>query len=352
MSFSICRIAKIKASGVTGIQIHDRREKGVSHTNEDIDWNKTSENIDLLEQQERFRTVAKNRIDELKLPRALRKDATVMTQCLITSDSAFFEKMNKHKQIEFFEKSFDFIKERYGEKNLVSAIIHFDEQTPHMHVNFVPVTHDGRLSARDLFSPKQLRELQNDFNKHCNDNGYDLERGKIDSKRKHLSVEEYKLETKFTEINKKIKGIESERDAVKSGLNSLRGDFDKVKGVKALFGEIDAIKSKQGLLGKTTISTKDFNKLKDLSKKQYAYEHKIKKLSDENKKLNNDISCLKKSDMKDFNENYGLKKDLKDYEKKLGKVVEYLENTNQTNKFKDFMKDKDKTIIKGLEFTR
>ena len=48
MSYSICRIAKVKAGGVTGIQIHDRREKDVSHTNEDIVWSETHENVDLL----------------------------------------------------------------------------------------------------------------------------------------------------------------------------------------------------------------------------------------------------------------------------------------------------------------
>jgi len=72
MSYSICRIAKVKASGVTGIQIHDRREKeSVSHTNKDIDWSKTHENVDLLEQRERFRTVISGRIAELNLPRAI-----------------------------------------------------------------------------------------------------------------------------------------------------------------------------------------------------------------------------------------------------------------------------------------
>eukprot|EP00828_Plagiopyla_frontata_P014547 TRINITY_DN1905_c0_g1_i2.p1 TRINITY_DN1905_c0_g1~~TRINITY_DN1905_c0_g1_i2.p1 ORF type:complete len:208 (+),score=11.53 TRINITY_DN1905_c0_g1_i2:42-665(+) len=185
MSYSICRISKIKSSGVTGIQIHDRREKNVSHTNEDIDFKRSHENIDLLNQQEKFRTIIKDRINQLNLPRALRKDATVMTQCLITSDSAFFEKMTKEQQIEFFKKSYDFIKDRYGEKNMIAATIHFDEKTPHMHVNFVPVTENGRLSARDLFSPKQLRELQDDFNKYVKDKGYDLERGKLDSKKKH-----------------------------------------------------------------------------------------------------------------------------------------------------------------------
>lgn len=209
MSFSICRIAKVKAGGVTGIQIHDRREKeGVSHTNDDIDWTKTKENVDLLEQQERFRTVVSNRIAELNLKRQPRSDATVMCQCLVTSDNTFFETRNRQEQTEYFKKSLDFIKERYGEKNLVSATIHYDERTPHMHINFVPVTEDGRLCARDLFSPKQLRTLQDDYNRFVRENGYDLERGQIDSKTKHLEVEEYKVATRYDQMKAKEQELE------------------------------------------------------------------------------------------------------------------------------------------------
>lgn len=225
MSYSICRIAKIKATGVTGIQIHDRREKdGISHTNEDIDWTKTSENIDLLEQQERFRTVVNNRIAELELKRAPRSDANVMCQCLVTSDKTFFDKMSREEQTEYFKKSFEFIKERYGEKNLVSATIHYDERTPHMHVNFVPVTSDGRLSAKDLFSPKSLRELQNDYNRFVREHGYDLERGQIDSKTKHLEVEEYKIETRYEELKAKEQELEKLEGIDKAvGLNAEKG---------------------------------------------------------------------------------------------------------------------------------
>lgn len=209
MSYSICRIAKVKASGVTGIQIHDRREKdGTSHTNEDIDWSKTDQNIDLLQQQERFRTVVANRISELNLKRKPRNDATVMCQCLITSDSAFFDKMSKTEQVDFFKKSLDFVEKRYGKENLVSATIHFDERTPHMHVNFIPVTKDGRLSARDLFSPKDLRQLQDDFNRNCVENGYSLKRGELHSQKEHLSVEEYKIATRYDELKEKEQQVE------------------------------------------------------------------------------------------------------------------------------------------------
>lgn len=227
MSYSICRIAKIKASGVTGIQIHDQREKdGISHTNEDIDWTKTSENISLIEQQERFRTVVSNRISELNLKRQPRSDATVMCQCLVTSDNAFFEKMSRQEQTEYFKKSLDFIKERYGEKNLVSATIHYDERTPHMHVNFVPVTEDGRLSAKDLFSPKSLRALQDDYNRFVREQGYDLERGDIGSKTKHLEVEEYKLETKYEQLKAKEQRLEQlEKIDTAIGLQAEKGKF-------------------------------------------------------------------------------------------------------------------------------
>lgn len=209
MSYSIFRIAKVKASGVTGIQIHDQREKdGTSHTNKDIDWSKTKENISLIEQNERFRTAVSKRISALNLKRKPRSDATVMCQCLVTSDNAFFDKMSRSEQTEYFKQSLDFIKKRYGENNLVSATVHYDERTPHMHVNFVPVTEDGRLSAKDLFSPTSLRVLQDDYNRFVRENGHDLQRGEVDSKTKHLEVEEYKLETKYQELKEKEIALE------------------------------------------------------------------------------------------------------------------------------------------------
>lgn len=294
MSYSICRIAKIKASGVTGIQIHDRREKdGVSHTNKDIDWTKTKENIDLLVQRERYRTVVSNRITELKLKKAIRSDATVICQCLITSDIAFFEKMSRDEQIEYFKKSLGFIKKRYGEKNLVSATIHYDEQTPHMHVNFVPVTEDGRLSARDLFSPKQLRNLQDDYNRFVRENGYDLERGQIDSKTKHLEVEEYKVATRYDQLKEKKAEIERLEQ------------IDKTVDLKAEKGriaystkEVDAIKEQNKAL-------KINNNNKDREIKQL--ENSLAKLNRQLKQVQNEVEGTPLNRLKDLeNENRAL----------------------------------------------
>ncbi len=99
------------------MQIHDRREKdGVSHTNVDIDWTRKDENVDFLDQRERFRTVVNNRIGELNLTRAVRKDATVMCQVLITSDHAFFEGMARVDQLAFLNEVLNLLRIAMGKR--------------------------------------------------------------------------------------------------------------------------------------------------------------------------------------------------------------------------------------------
>ena len=307
MSFSICRIAKVKSGGVTGIQIHDRREKNVSHTNKDIDWGKSHENVDLLNQQERFRTVISKRINELHLPKALRKDATVMTQCLVTSDSAFFEKMSRAEQTEYFKKSLEFIEKRYGKENMVSATIHYDEKTPHMHVNFVPVTMDGRLSARDLFSPAKLRKLQDDYNRMCKESGYNLERGGLNGKKEHLSVEEYKVKTRYDELKTK------------------QSELDRLEG-------IDKKASLQPEKGKLIYSTKEVEALKDqnraLKLEELSKDMQISSLKIELSQTQNSLSKLR-SELEGIKVPLERLKDLESENKALQEYVSTRPNLQQ-----------------------
>jgi len=357
LSFSICRIEKIKLNGVTGIQIHDRREKEVSHTNKDIDWNKTNENIDLLQKQGKFRAIVKDRIDDLDLPRAIRKDATVMVQTMITSDKTFFDKMNKLEQISFFEKSYDFIKNRYGERNMVSAIIHFDETTPHMHVNFLPVTDDGRLSARDLFSPAKLRQLQDDFNKNVNDNGYDLERGKLDSKRKHLNVEEFKLETKFSdlklkekELDKKINDLVDKRDTVKNELNAFKSNLKDIKDIEVQMKDINLIKGKYVPLSKeyVIIKASDLEKLKSAAKQSTLFKNEAESLIEDKKILKEDMSKLYKSRENILSKCKKLEKSVGEHKKEYGYLVDYIKKSDQLDEATNHVKEK-RDIEKNIE---
>jgi hypothetical protein len=216
MSYGIVRVQKFKAGGVTGIQIHDLREKDKSHTNKSIDWTKTDTNYDLApENNLTFNKRIKEKIDRLNLKRAVRKDAVKMIQCLVTSDREFFDKSSPEETKQFFEDSYEFLKEKYGEENIVSSIVHMDEKTPHMHFNFVPITEDGRLSGKEVVSRGKIKYLHDTFIRDVGQK-YGLERGKernpTEPPKHHLSPEEYKKQTL-----REIEGLEQKlQDAKKA----------------------------------------------------------------------------------------------------------------------------------------
>ncbi len=84
-----------------------------------------------------------------------------------------------------------FLTERFGPRNVVALTLHQDEQTPHLHAVIVPVTADGRLSSRDVFSPQSLRQLQTDYTQAMQGAGFAVQRGIEGSTAKHESVRTY-----------------------------------------------------------------------------------------------------------------------------------------------------------------
>jgi len=92
MSYAVVRVQKMTRGAIKGIEIHDRREKDHSLTNPDIDFSKSGENYDLCPaQNESFSEAVQRRIEQLDLKRAVRKDAVLMAQVIVTSDGAFFD---------------------------------------------------------------------------------------------------------------------------------------------------------------------------------------------------------------------------------------------------------------------
>ena len=129
------------------------------------------------------------RIKELRL--SPRKDAVVMNSFVLGSDKQFFDGLSKVEQYNFFSDCYNFFAERYGEENIIAAVVHNDETTPHMHLNLIPVTKDGRLCSKQLFDKPQLQQLQTDFYESVGKH-WGLQRGKEGSQKKHLSTAEYK----------------------------------------------------------------------------------------------------------------------------------------------------------------
>ena len=120
-----------------------------------------------------------------------RKDAVVMNSFVLGSDKTFFDGLAKVEQYNFFSDCYKFFAERYGEENIIAAVVHNDETTPHMHLNLMPVTKDGRLCSKQLFDKPQLQQLQTDFYETVGKR-WGLQRGKEGSQKKHLSTAEFK----------------------------------------------------------------------------------------------------------------------------------------------------------------
>ena len=124
---------------------------------------------------------------------------------IFTSDQEFFDRIGEQETKRYFDECYKFIcnYKNLGEKNIISAVVHLDEGTPHLHLMFVPVVHTKdeygmpieKICARDFWKGRDsYRKLQDAYFNHVKSKGFDLERGMFieDTQRKHYTIEEYR----------------------------------------------------------------------------------------------------------------------------------------------------------------
>ena len=181
---------KYHKQDVAPIEKENERDENYKASNPQIDSERTKNNYRFTPHFGKTYTEFINgRIKELGL--SPRKDAVVMNSFVLGSDKTFFDGLAKIEQYNFFSDCYKFFAERYGEENIIAAVVHTDETTPHMHLNLIPVTKDGRLCSKQLFDKPQLQKLQTDFYESVG-KCWGLQRGKEGSQKKHLSTAEFK----------------------------------------------------------------------------------------------------------------------------------------------------------------
>ncbi|WP_302554319.1 MobV family relaxase [uncultured Bilophila sp.] len=195
MSYLVLHMDKFKKEAIRGIQSHNRRERE-SRSNPDIDYDRSSANYELHDPAStNYAEAIQRRIDALQLAKAVRKDAVRMCGLIVTSDSTFFQSLSPEDTRRFFEESKAFLMDFVGAENVVSAMVHMDEKTPHMHFFHVPVTQDGRLNANKIYTRQSLRKLQSELPAYLQSRGFAIERGVEQtpgSAKKHLDTREFK----------------------------------------------------------------------------------------------------------------------------------------------------------------
>ena len=151
MAYGILRFNKVKgASGGAGAYLHNERKKEHSNTNPDInfDLSRTNYSHGIYDENKTYNQRCEERIQQgYTGKRAVRKDAVKMLEFLVApSDNSLDLDTSKA----FLNDAYEWLCDRFGRENIIADTVHLDETTPHMHVVVVPLTKDGRLSAKDF----------------------------------------------------------------------------------------------------------------------------------------------------------------------------------------------------------
>lgn len=205
MSYMVARMEKMKVGNLGGAYRHNERIFK-KHSNKDIDVTKSHLNYELTERDRSisYERQIKNYVNENKISnRAIRKDAVLCDEWMITSDKAFFEKLSDEQTRAFFETAKNYFAENYGDENIAYASVHLDETTPHMHMGIVPFQ-NGKLSSKAMFGKKELKKIQEDLPNYMIKHGFEVERGELNSEKKHKTVAEFKQEIAAKEFEKDL----------------------------------------------------------------------------------------------------------------------------------------------------
>ena len=206
MAYAILRFAKHKGGASKALSAHHERTKDSYASNPDIDLSRTAQNFHLVTPRWSYEQEIKHRIQTAGC--RVRKDSVKFVDTLVTV-SPEFAKAHEVEMPEYFRRAFDFLKERVGEENIFSAVVHMDEKTPHMHLCFVPLTRDKRLSAKEILgNKKSMIRWQDDFYACMAERWPELERGTpaVETKRRHLTPQWYK---KVTAMDAKLEQLEA-----------------------------------------------------------------------------------------------------------------------------------------------
>ncbi len=360
MSYAIIRNEKMTRTEAKGSYVHnERRTKG--HTNKDIDSEKTHLNYYLKKNELSYIKEFDRLKKENDLQGHIRSNSIIMCEMLFTSDKEFFDKIGEKETKRYFEESYNSIcsykrsnvsedssklvteesqgvgsrNKNLGEKNIISAVVHLDEGTPHMHLIYIPVIHTkdkegkeiNKICCRDFWKGRDsYRQLQNAFFEYITSKGFELER--------ELPIEETGAKHEKIENLKKITNFEN----TKKILNNIKLDLPQTPNINDIKliklnrekVEDEIIKPKDKLINElyqeNVLLHKELSKQVNLVNEAEKYQKERNKLKEDNEKLYNQVENIKVNyEEKAFDLEWKYKNKIKSLEKEnshLNKVID------------------------------
>ena len=278
--YAIMRFQKHKAQAVGGIEAHNERTKTEYKSNPDIDLSRTKENYTLVKRNSSYRELINKLIAIHKCK--TRKDSVVLVETVVTASNEFFRKKNKKEIREFFEHALAFYEKNLTPGTIISAAVHLDETTPHMHLCFVPITKDHRLSAKEIVGNKQkLTFWQDSYHSWMSNKYPELERGTSSQITGRTYIP--------TQLFKKAKNLNKQAEKISAAIENI--------GIMNL---------KQSKADAEKMISKYMTDRADLLSKLAVYDETMKQMRKENADLKkeNKISVTEKLEMKKRQQEY------------------------------------------------
>ena len=259
MSFAIIRNTKYKRENLKGIYRHNER-RNKNYSNDNIDKEKSYLNYSLKSSKYRYDKEFDIMKEKYDLKGQIKTVSNIACEYIITSDKQFFEEIGEEETKRYFETAYQFVAEykNLGEQYIMSAKVHMDEETPHMHLIFLPVVHKqdkkgnniDKLACSEFWKEKDsYRRLQDAFYQYMTSHNFKLERGvpKEETGREHIDIKEYKEITNFDKTKEKLQNIKLELPDVPDIDDIRMARWSKKRDEKILE---DIIKPKDDLINK------------------------------------------------------------------------------------------------------
>ena len=342
MSYAIIRNAKYKRENLMAVYRHNER-KNKNYSNKDIDRTKSYLNYSLKDPEFNYVKEFDNIIKKYDLKGQIKTVSNIVCEYMITSDNDFFKRIGEEETKRYFETAYKFVCEYkdLSEKYILSAKVHYDERSPHLHLLFLPVVHTtdkkgnpiDKLTCSEFWKAKDsYRQLQNAFYKYMVSNGFELEKGtpKEETNRKHYSIEEYKKITNFEKTKETLNNIKLELPDVPDIADISK--FSRKRDDKILE---EIIKPKDDLIQKYyQDNLKLMNELTRQSKtidEAEKYQKERNKIMADNRDLHRQVETIKKEyEEKKFDLEWKYKNKIRKLEKEnshLHKVIDKFKST-------------------------
>lgn len=293
MSYAIIRNTNYKLKNLAGIYRHNER-KNTNYSNKDIKRQNSRKNYSIKKPYTTYEKAFRQIKKQYNLKGQIKNVSNIMCEFIITSDKDFFEQIGEKETKRYFETAYKFVAnyQNLGEQFIISAKVHLDESTPHLHILFIPVVHKQDKSGKEIHKiacsefwkgKNSYKKLQDNFYSYMTKAGFELERGDT-KENEHIDIERLKTLTNYEVQQYEKKSIKKEKPIQTNNIELLQKENKRIiNKYNTLYNQYVKIRNNVYMIQKIN---------KKLQKEKNNLKFENEELKQENQKLENENNRL------------------------------------------------------------